>query len=76
MELEAVSFNQSVCEYKVCQVTTTLFDRPLYYLGMEVFTRWFKVDEYLCVDETVIGSWLQVHGPLLCDVMLAFTCFS
>lgn len=60
MELEAFSFNQSVIIYNN-KFIKLLFNRPLYYLGMEVFTRWFNVDEYLHVDETVIGSWLQVH---------------
>ena len=39
----------------------SFYSRPLYYLGMEVFVRWFEVDKCLGVDESVIGSWLQVH---------------
>jgi len=38
-----------------------MISRPLFHLGMEVFTCWFHVDEYLSVNKSVIGPWLQVH---------------
>ena len=41
---------------------------------MEVFTRWFKLDEYLCVDEAVIGSWLQVRVIVIITIMVMQCC--
>ena len=33
--------------------------RPLYYVGMEIFNE-FQIPDLLCVEESVVKSWLKV----------------
>ncbi|XP_065909995.1 high affinity cAMP-specific and IBMX-insensitive 3',5'-cyclic phosphodiesterase 8A-like isoform X2 [Dysidea avara] len=52
--------NLKTWKYNIMELEAVSFNQPLYYLGMEVFVRWFGVDKCLGVEESVVGSWLQL----------------
>lgn len=54
-----------VCMYVHVYNTITLspvcyIHRPLYYVGMEIFNE-FQVQDVLCVEDSVVKSWLKVR---------------